>query len=452
MSKNNLASPPPFVQRPSIKNSPSFLAVELHDDCRDIARRGALPRAIRQLGSVEHLLWLLDQHRPMHFAVTAHVSGRTDVAAWRNALDHLQRRHSLMSVAIVGQPGSVPYFQQGSMARIPLRVIHDDPTARWEDEVAAEIANPFGAADVPLIRAVLIHADQDAVLILVAHHAIADGMSLAYAIRDTLSVLGGDTLAPLPSTPSEDDLLLTVGCSTAPPTTIETRQGQLSGLPIRWRAQDDARPSVYSLALPRALTARLRDRARAELTTVHCALATALVIGARKLAPNWRDIPVRVWSPVNVRRVLGAGEHCGDFLSSASSVFTSEGNDFWRLARKTKADVDPARTREGLESIHSSIQAFLRDVPDVEAAADFAAVAFASEADLTNLGSLPFGDTYGHLKLNTLWGPCVLPDFENMQSIGVATINGSICLVQTSYTPIVGLLGEMQVLLAVSTS
>lgn len=120
-----------------------------------------------------------------------------------------------MSVAIVGEPRSVPYFQQTSSARIPLRVIHDDPTARWEEEVAAELAKPFVAADAPLIRAVLIHADQDAALILVAHHAIADGMSLAYAIRDILGVLAGDILAPLPATPSADDLLLAARSSTA---------------------------------------------------------------------------------------------------------------------------------------------------------------------------------------------------------------------------------------------
>ena len=362
-------------------------------DGHDIARSAHRPRAMRPLGSVEHLMWLLDQHRPAHHAVTAHVSGRTDVAAWRSALDQLQRRHSLMSVAIVGKPGRVPYFQQGSQARIPLRVIHDDPAARWEDEVAAELANPFGADDVPLIRTVLIHADQDAALILVAHHAIADGMSLAYAIRDTLSVLAGDTLAALPPTPSADGLLLAPRSSTAPAITKQMPRDQASRLPMRWRAQDDARPSVRSLALPQALTAGLRDRARAESSTVHCALATALVIGARKLAPHWRDIPLRVWSPVNARPVLGAGEQCGNFLSSASSVFTTEGDVFWRLARRVKADIDPAKTREGVESVLSAIRAFLRDVPDVKAAANLAAVAFANELELTNLGSLPFGDT-----------------------------------------------------------
>jgi hypothetical protein len=132
----------------------SSSSADLDDACHDIFRSGDRPRAMRQLGSIEHLMWLLDQHRPAHFAVTAHVSGRTDVAAWRNALDHLQRRHSLMSVAIVAEPGRVPYFQQRSAARIPLRLIHGDPTVYWENEVAAELANPFGADDAPGVATV----------------------------------------------------------------------------------------------------------------------------------------------------------------------------------------------------------------------------------------------------------------------------------------------------------
>lgn len=430
----------------------SSLSAGLVDDGHRVGRRGDLPGALRQLGASEHLLWLLDQHRPAHFAVAAHVSGGTDVAAWRNALDHLQRRHSLMAVGIVGEPGRIPHFQQGSRAQIPLRTIHEDPAKRWENEVAAELATPFGADDVPLIRAVLIHADQDAALILVAHHAIADGMSLAYAIRDILTALARGTLAALPPTPSEDDLLLSARSPAAPAIPDETPQSQASGAPMRWRTRDDTRPSVHSLALPQALTARLRDRARAESTTVHCALATALVDGARNLAPNWRHIPVRVWSPVSVRRVLGAGEHCGVFVTTASSVFTTEGDDFWNLARKVKADIEPTKTRARIESRLSAIQASLRNGPDVKAVADFAAVAFAHEIELTNLGSLPFGGTYGRLKLRSVWGPYVLPRFENMQVIGVATVDDSLCVVQTSYTPVVGLLEGMQVLLTASTS
>jgi hypothetical protein len=119
-------------------------------------------------------------------------------------------------------------------------------------------AHPFAASDIPLIRTVLLDAGQDAALILFVHHAIADGMSLAYAIRASLSALAGDILAPLPPTPSADDLPRVAQSSAAPARTNETPQGQESTVPMRWHAQDDARPSVSSLALPRALTARLR--------------------------------------------------------------------------------------------------------------------------------------------------------------------------------------------------
>ena len=49
--------------------------------------------AIRLLGSLEHLFWLFDQNRFVHFAVTALISGETSPRDWRRALDRLQERH-----------------------------------------------------------------------------------------------------------------------------------------------------------------------------------------------------------------------------------------------------------------------------------------------------------------------------------------------------------------------
>jgi Condensation domain len=147
---------------------------------------GELSDVIRPLDSFEHLFWLIDQNRPVHFAVTAQVSGETSVRDWREALARLQGRHSLLSVSIEGKPGAVPWFRQVNTAPIPLRVVHGDPQSRWEAEVAEELATPFDPRHAPLVPAVLIHATDNAAFTLVAHHAIADGMSLAYAVRDTL--------------------------------------------------------------------------------------------------------------------------------------------------------------------------------------------------------------------------------------------------------------------------
>ncbi|MGB8900250.1 MAG: hypothetical protein WCC90_13905, partial [Methylocella sp.] len=87
---------------------------------------GESSEVIRPLNSLEHLFWLGDQNRPLHFAVTAQVSGETSVRDWREALARLKERHSLLSASIEGEPGAVPWFRQVNTAPIPLRVVHGD--------------------------------------------------------------------------------------------------------------------------------------------------------------------------------------------------------------------------------------------------------------------------------------------------------------------------------------
>src|SRR5262249_24539230 len=142
--------------------------------------------AVRPLGPLEHLFWLWDQHRFIHFAVTALMSGRTSPRDRRRALDHLQKRHPILSVSINRGPDSRPSFRQADAKPIPLRIVADEPELRWEAEVGHELATPFNPGQAPLIRAVLIQGAQDTAFMLVAHHSIADGLSLAFAIRDTL--------------------------------------------------------------------------------------------------------------------------------------------------------------------------------------------------------------------------------------------------------------------------
>jgi hypothetical protein len=124
----------------------------------------------RPLGSLEHMFWLLDQNRSVHFAVTAQIAGRASPHDWREALDLLQERHPILSVRIEGSPGSIPRFRQEDAAPIPLRIVEGDPKARWESEVSEELATPFDPSRAPLMRAVLIQGSRDTAFILVAHH------------------------------------------------------------------------------------------------------------------------------------------------------------------------------------------------------------------------------------------------------------------------------------------
>ena len=146
---------------------------------------------VRALGARERLFWLMDQKHPAHLTVTAEVKGFTKVQSWRDALDALQRRHPVLSTSINRNEESQPALYQADAAPIPLRVVDGSVQGRRESELDREMAVQFTPEQAPLIRSVLVHKPQSAVLTMIAHHALADGMALVFLIRALLQVLSG---------------------------------------------------------------------------------------------------------------------------------------------------------------------------------------------------------------------------------------------------------------------
>jgi len=92
------------------------------------------------------------------------------------------------------------------------------------------------------------------------------------------------------------------GAASVPIIADEQQPEALPGSPGIYRPRDKARPRVRGLCLMPSLTASLRDRARQEGTTVHGALCAALVDAGRRVPLGWQDVPMRILSPVNIRR------------------------------------------------------------------------------------------------------------------------------------------------------
>jgi hypothetical protein len=59
---------------------------------------------------------------------------------------------------------------------------------------------------------------------------------------------------------------------------------------------------------------------------------------------------------------------------------------------------------------------------------------------VTNMANLPIETRYGELGLEAVWGPWVLPRHAGCPTIGVATVNGALCLTHTGYGTLAGLL------------
>lgn len=137
------------------------------------------------VGIEEHTFWLYDQAAPCHFTLTARIVGELHVDQLQQAIAWVQQQHPLLGVRIVTAQSGQPWLIEDS-ASIPLRVVQRQSEQQWLSEVEQEISHPFDWNQAPLIRMVLVHAADISELIITCHHAIADGMSTVYLLRDRL--------------------------------------------------------------------------------------------------------------------------------------------------------------------------------------------------------------------------------------------------------------------------
>jgi hypothetical protein len=389
---------------------------------------------IRPLGALEEFLWLIDQTRPAHFVIAAEVSGSTTLSDWCRALDSVQARHPLLSVRIARNKEDKPCFYQ-ERTSIPFRVIQGpNATQRWESEAEVELSNPFDPTSVPLVRAVLLHEPERAVCLLTVHHSIADGRSAVFVIRDLLQVISGKQVNRLPVISSVEEVLGVTSTSTRYPAPEPPCCSERTAAFV---TKEDTRPRIKALSLTPPLTSQLRQRTRQEETTVHGALSAAFALAFREIASDPSASAVRIMSPIDARKRLGLGDDCGAMVASGTIFLEpSEGTTFWEVARSATSRLRKAQTLEAITALRYATHQLMRQGLDVATVATVAARGYGHDIMLTNLGTPGCQTDFGELQLEAVWGPAFSARLLEAHTIGVATTNGSIRLLQTTFAPL----------------
>ncbi|MBD1865741.1 hypothetical protein H6F95_00190 [Cyanobacteria bacterium FACHB-471] len=155
----------------------------------------------RYLGAFEHSFWLYNQFCPMDFATVARLQGQFSVDRLSTVLRQVQQRHPLLRVRIAtdtisaernfegtGQPKFVETDDE-----IPLRLVARTDERQWQTELEVELARSLDWQVAPLLRVVLLQSGAESELMIICHHAIADGLSGIHLMRDILQGLGGKT-------------------------------------------------------------------------------------------------------------------------------------------------------------------------------------------------------------------------------------------------------------------
>jgi len=398
----------------------------------------------RPLGALEKLFWLADQNRPTHFAIAAEIGGSTRIEQWQDALDRVCRQSALIWSRIVPDELGTPVFTPAPPGSIPLRVVAN-AMSEWTVHVAAQLDQPFDASKAPLLRATLLHRADRSVIILCVHHSIADALALSFLMRDVLRGFAGEPVRLSAETACVEHLVAARRSTLGMPQAEATRTARP---PMPYRPLDGSTARVEAARLTRETTRSLRERARLERSTLHGALCAAVTAAASTLVPGWSNIPLRVVSPIDIRRrMLNRSEHVGMCVTAVVLDDESNTHDFWSVARSFSDRLEPAKSIEFISALVGNLHDVASPISTVQQGQEVFAQALSAEILLTNLGAVEFEDAYGPLTLHALWGPAVHTGFAMGQTVGAVTVKDQLHLLHTSYEPTGGLLGEASALL-----
>ena len=252
-------------------------------------------------------LWFVDRLNPdqatYNLPVGLRLHGELDPAALAGALGDVAERHETLrcSIAMAGDQPVAVVAAPGPV-ELPVEDLRGLPDA---EQILAKLADtdanaPFALADGPLWRARLIRlADAEWALVLVLHHAIADGWSLSLLLTE-LGDRYADRLAgaPSPGAPTaaryrdfaawqQRRLAGTEGAAAR-----DFWRTALAGAPAALDLPADrARPLLQThtpgrvrQALPGALTQRVRDLAAGHRVTPFVVLLSLFQVLLARLA------------------------------------------------------------------------------------------------------------------------------------------------------------------------
>ncbi len=408
---------------------------------------GANKDLLRPLSGYERFLWTFNQVKPINFSLVASFEGRLDPTRWTAALAEVQKQHPLLDASIEQDGSQAPVFLSGTGSPIPLQIKERTSSTQWQRELERELSEPFALSSSPLARTVLLADDQRCDLVLTLYHSIADGIGALLFLRNLLQALGGESLSPSALPPSAEDRLKALASPTQPaakPADAEQEETKPSpAQPARTFTYHHApdQPQVDSIDFSSEETAHILRCVHREQTTVGALLLAALESAFRELSPVLRDTDLHLHMPVDARPYLQNERDLVLSISAAQVAWAHHEGDLWQSARQLQSDLASAQSLAGIADVYARVGAAVEMPGNAVDMVDAMIKSDGYDLHLSNLKAPDLSETVSGLHLKALWGPAVLFGIEGEQSIGAVTFAGELRLINTSFTPVKGLLG-----------
>ena len=123
-------------------------------------------------------------------AVIARIKGDVSEKMLINAIAKVQQRHPNLRVRIKEDPEHNPWFTSEGAKAILVEVVPRESDDHWIEVYKEACQIPFEFDERPAIKFILVQSPAISELIILCHHIICDGLSLAYLARDLMVHLG----------------------------------------------------------------------------------------------------------------------------------------------------------------------------------------------------------------------------------------------------------------------
>jgi NRPS condensation-like uncharacterized protein len=151
----------------------------------------------------------------MHISLGLRLRGQITEDALRNAVGKMLVTYPLFGARFEWSDEGVQWTTTEGAAEVPVRIHNRESDDSWIQVLNDEHAIPLRLSKGPLTRFILVKGDEVSELIVFCHHAISDGRSLEYALREVLLHLKDPNREPpmIPEAPPQTPEILPEGIS-----------------------------------------------------------------------------------------------------------------------------------------------------------------------------------------------------------------------------------------------
>ncbi len=313
--------------------------------------------------------------------VAFRIKGNIEEAALKQAVEKARIKHPLIGARIEFDSENRGWFilENTPENQIIVKKRQDDKT--WMQAVLNEYQHCFSISSGPLIRFIFVRDTSQSELVAFAHHAVCDGLSLVFLLRDVIQFLQNpsqsvEKIDTLPTIASGYNL-----------STIKINpiiQNILNRYNLLWKAkkirlsESDFAPvhAYFSeqamhtalFELNPSLTEKLIERCHKEHVSVNSALYCAVIRVQQDLQGDKEKFRRRILMPINIRAFLTPPPTEEVGLFAGGEVFEkrikSHGN-FWHQVRRVHKILEKHNTPQSMFAQAKKMQLMDPSIMDV---------------------------------------------------------------------------------------